>query len=117
QIGNQQYRLLQIDHHEAEKYSPIVTVNYALPGIQSLSFFPNPSPTGVVILQYFAEQNEDLNIQLYDLMGRLIFRAVEPVEMGKNQINLNFSALRNGLYVAQVEVNGEQYFERIIIGK
>ena len=66
--------------------------------------FPNPTSD---ILTVHLDRIGLINIRIYDLSGRLVYRAEEALE--DNRFFIDMSSLRNGLYMLRLEtVNGEE---------
>ncbi len=66
--------------------------------------FPNPTSD---ILTVHLDRIGLVNIRIYDLSGRLVYRAEEALE--DNRFFIDMSSLRNGLYMLRLETaNGEE---------
>jgi len=82
---------------------------------QPIRLFPNPSSTGKVTLDYFAAQEEDMKVSVYDVAGRLVFRQSKLVIAGENHLFYDFSTIGKGLFIVKVsEEKGERFLKMVI---
>jgi hypothetical protein len=81
---------------------------------QAVSCYPNPSQ-GQLTLDITTEKAMDLNIQIYDLTGRVVLSENAQAHIGNNQIRINASQLASGTYVLQAKSQGKQYVSTLII--
>ncbi len=72
--------------------------------------YPNPS-SGHLTLTYDLE--EDGNVQVFDLMGKMIFARNLPV--GSSQTTLELEDLAPGIYLTRVGANGKILFQKKIV--
>ena len=70
-------------------------------------FYPNPSKTGMVNLDYTAQNNNEIVVSIFDLAGRLVTSQIQQVLSGDNHLIFDFSDLNTGIYVAKIgnEIN------------
>lgn len=99
------YRLKQVDLDGNYSYS-----NIALLSIEEgsdISLYPNPfnSSTGVYVN---ALENANVTIEVKDLMGRSIASTTSSVVKGGQYLTIEaLSTVADGMYLVQVELNGE----------
>jgi len=103
--GYNYYRLRQNDFDGNFDYGNIVVVNYRL-NKNELTVYPNPAEN-VVYLEINKEL-ENVNIQLVDSHGKIVYRNDAWVE----EISLN--ALSSGIYILRVESSTFQTQKEII---
>ena len=72
-----------------------------------LKVYPNPTE-GSTFLNFFSEKNEAAQIRVVNLTGKMVFQENVNVSRGKNQINLDFGQLTEGLYIMVIESNSDQ---------
>ncbi|MGK0235598.1 MAG: hypothetical protein ACI9EK_002138, partial [Psychroserpens sp.] len=63
---------------------------------ENISLYPNPFNNSLFLNNTF---NDEVDFKLYDLLGRLVY--AEVIE-NSNQIQLNGIALKDGLYIAEL---------------
>jgi hypothetical protein len=61
------------------------------------SLYPNPS-AGNFTVQYASEINSELIIEMYDVLGKLVFSELEVVVEGENIFRYNQADLQKGSY-------------------
>jgi hypothetical protein len=61
-------------------------------------FYPNPSE-GIFHLDYTSDRTENVEVSILDVSGKLIQKTVEHFAAGKGTLNLDLSALKDGMYI------------------
>lgn len=102
--GNNFYRLMQVDQDRKIDFSKIREVLFTKKGI--VSIYPIPVNGDAFILKYDSHNREDINVNLYDVAGKLISRDRIEVERGLNEIQIGAERLPEGIYLLQV-IQGE----------
>ena len=83
----------------------------------SINAYPNPSK-GLVMLQINAPNNMDLNVQVFDVSGKLTSIPVQKLQVnGSSTQELNFSALAAGNYYIGLSNNEGTLHQTIKIQK
>lgn len=105
--GKNFYRIKQIDIDGKASYSNTIVVNFGKLDNTKFEVFPNPAKDRTNIVSFDAAKN--LNIQIVDLMGKVVYSQQRTkVEVGE-QITLNINNLSNGVYTIKlVGENGSQ---------
>ncbi len=80
----------------------------------SLSIWPNPS-NGEINLSFNAKNNQNVNIELYDLRGRLINKQSFDNTGAVFNRNIQFGELETAIYILSIENAGEIVNKRIVI--
>jgi len=113
--GKSFYRLRLISSDQF-RYSDIRTVTINK-GIRQLIITPNPAKDKAeLIIQSY--ENADASIQVFDAVGKLVYRQINRVQNGSNTIELPFVLkASDGIYFIQVRMNGEMLTEKMIISK
>jgi len=86
--------------------SPLTGFNEYKKNTLSVSIFPNPT-TGAFKIAVEAESFGIADIKVMDLSGRIVYTSAATVNVGKNQIDVNLSNLREGIYLINTTVNGK----------
>ena len=67
-----------------------------------VNIFPNPSSGNFTVQYYLPEQEGDLLVKVYDILGRLVWNeGFEKLE-GLSEIQLNLSSLKKGNYILMI---------------
>lgn len=69
--------------------------------IQNLSLYPNPN-NGTFAVQFFAEQNEPITLEVLDVSGKVIFRSEWTAEVGENQTDVQLDQATKGIYLLRM---------------
>ncbi len=121
--GMNYYRLKSIDLDGSVGFSNIVAVeiltneNAVQEAIRQFVVYPNPVPAGMPVqLQIEASVSGDAHIELYDLGGKRMMAEDKTVSTGMNQNTVSVgSKLTPGVYIFNVELNGEKKSTRLVI--
>ncbi len=102
--GLNYYRLRMVDRDGTFEYSKTVQVGFNDEGVMSI--FPVPVSENSFILQYDSKENAPLNIQIFDLAGKLMFTDQRDLFKGVNDIEIDVAALSTGMYFIKTQKNG-----------
>ena len=79
-----------------------------------IMIYPNPA-NDFTTLSFDAEGTSDVSIQLFDAMGREVKNTIlQNISEGRNEIPLDLSELKSGIYFCRISVDGSTQFIRII---
>jgi hypothetical protein len=70
------------------------------------NIYPNPS-SGRITVDYNSETDGDVNLVVFDLMGRMIQNQMATASEGLNSFNLDYADLQPGIYMLEV-INGSE---------
>jgi len=76
--------------------------------------FPNPTD-GSLSLQFNAEYGAQYTMHMMDMTGKMVYSHSGIADGGLNQINYDFSTLRKGVYMIQLNVDGDSEIVRIVL--
>jgi hypothetical protein len=101
--------------------NPIPTTISKIAQVNDLAIYPNPFSTGVNIQFESDVANSQINIQLYDIVGKVVtYKAVvsdiKDVN-NKKQITINRGELPDGLYFGKIIVGDKTYTTRLVLIK
>ena len=115
-IGNNYYRLKQLDVDGNYKYSNIAMIKFDETSALSIqSVFPNPAVEFTEII-LFSKYSGKCNIVLYDEAGRKINRFAKQLINGNNSININTTCLSKGIYIINMTTdNGLSVSTKLIV--
>jgi hypothetical protein len=77
-----------------------------------MSVFPNPT-TGILKLFYMLPQNEQGDLQIYDVNGRLIKSMKLPAWSTIQTIDL--TSMRSGIYTIVIDSKGERITQKLVL--
>jgi hypothetical protein len=109
--GTVYYRLKQIDFDGAFTYSEVVTIKAGIAKVFQSS--PNPFANELSV-EILSANKTTAQIEVVDLMGKVLVSANKQIEAGNNTIELNTSVLPTGIYFIRSVVNGESHTQRIV---
>ena len=104
--GTSFYRLKQIDFDGQFIYSNVISLDFEREDFEVGQFYPNPSKSGIVNLEYSTQEEGSLTILVFDLTGKLVTERFKVVSVGSNNLIFDFSSLRTGAYIVKI---GEQH--------
>lgn len=104
-------------------YWPIVDAATSidkLPYMNGIKFTlaPNPANTNVRV-QYSVSDNAKVNIEMYDLTGKLLYEVTEQNVASNitNTSEINVSDYPNGTYYISITANGNRMTQKLVIAK
>lgn len=112
--GVSYYRLRQVDKNGLETYSKMRMVALEKT-IEITKVFPNPGD-GNVVVQVNTVHTDEGVVEVYDRMGKVVFREVYPIRKGSNPIALDLTFLSEGMYTLKVSLpNKDAYDSDVLI--
>ncbi len=112
-VGNNFYRLKQVDDNGVVEYSEIKVVNLLDDAYDIISVVPNPTSDITEIIFNCYSKGES-NLKVYDARGNVISDQMVSVVPGGNRAKLDLSSQSNGMYIVVLTTNHKSYTERII---
>jgi len=94
QCGFNYYRLKQMDFDGNFEYSNVISVRYEQE--QKMAIYPNPVSDKLII---DTALNKEVKIRIVATNGQIIYESVKNID---NQLNIDISALNNGMYYLQL---------------
>lgn len=80
------------------------------------ALYPNPS-TDHINIDIMAAQHQLLELEVYDMMGRLRERQYAVIESGGNTLSIPTSNLESGIYVLRVVSDGQVSEQRFVVNR
>ncbi len=81
----------------------------------TVHFFPNPVQQGFMQVTYTTPQTGALNLQIFDVSGKVLLAQKSFVDAGVNTIDLQLPNLPKGMYFLKLEQDGIQLYEKVMI--
>ena len=105
------YRLRQVDIDGTATFSPIRTVVFGAGAAGGAGFSLAPNPASQRVSLYL--QTSALGqVRIFDLAGRMVL--TQTLTANTNVPTLDLSSLPAGLYVVQLEQNGQRFTQRLV---
>ncbi|WP_167612477.1 PKD domain-containing protein [Maribellus sediminis] len=79
----------------------------------NLNLFPNPSK-GLVTLEFDAQVTGDIEVLVTDISGKQILK---KSYLASQRINFNLSEQVSGMYLVNVQVDGQHYMRKLILNR
>lgn len=113
--GISYYRLKQIDFDGQFEYSKVISVNFKGENGEVGQFYPNPSKSGIVNLEYISKTDEEITISVFDVTGKLIVNQIQQISNGDNNLSFDFSELNTGIYIFKIGDERNPTHRKLII--
>jgi hypothetical protein len=105
------YRLKQIDFDGAYEYSKTILIEDK--DLNEGIISPNPFTNNLSI--EVNSLNTGLGkLKIIDAMGKEYYNSMEPITEGLNQIDINTSSFAKGLYIVQLQINGQLVSRKVL---
>lgn len=113
--GTKYYRLQMIAEDGSQEQSHIVALTRSDEDRFSyVSVVPNPSIDGHFDVQFEANSDNDMIIEVYDMVGRSIFNQQTSIVSGINTISVELGDLPAATYILSLSVDGYRVNRRIV---
>jgi hypothetical protein len=115
--GISYYRLKQIDFDGQFEYSKVISVNFKGENGNVGEFYPNPSKSGLVNLDYFTSKEYEITVSVFDMTGKLVVNQIQQVSNRDNNLSFDFSELNTGIYIVKIGDEINTTHQKLIIEK
>jgi hypothetical protein len=105
------YRLKQVDYDGNFSYSDIVAVKLG-EIFNEISVYPNPA-NDIIRFEYESEKGTTVIARLTDLMGKVVYEEIIPVNKGMNSLQLDILNQPEGMYYLNI-IDREIYKGRFV---
>lgn len=99
-IGNNYYRLKQVDRDGSFKYSKVINVYYE-PSGYIVSLYPNPVGD-VISIKMMSPKADHLRFEITDMQGRTIYRENKFAGEGSMEMQINARTLAPQMYFVKI---------------
>ena len=106
------YRLRQLDINGNSSYSKVVAMKFTGPSVFKLEAYPVPLQE-YLTLDLTTTSTGTVQIELYDMAGRLVISRKETASAGASRFQLDVHALATGVYTLRAR-QGDQYITRML---
>ena len=113
--GISYYRLKQIDFDGQFEYSKVISVNFRGDNGEVGEFYPNPSKSGLVNLDYLVQNDDEITVSVFDMTGKLMVNQIQSTARGNNNLRFDFSKLNTGVYIVKIGNERNPTHRKLII--
>ena len=79
-----------------------------------INIYPNPADQEIIVeVELLADTQT--RVQIVDMLGRTWMENTSDVVAGHDRVRLSTTELPNGLYIVQVEANGQKQIQRLVV--
>ncbi len=107
--GNNEQKIIDGANAAQIKYNGIITDSFRYKGKNNLAVFPNPCNVCNFYISNFVK--DKTSFEIYNLNGQLL----DTRQIKAARENFNFSHLPNGIYIIKTNIDGNLYYDKIII--
>lgn len=108
------YRLKQLDFNGQYQYSDIVSAEQIYEG-PTVRFTPNPIEKGNATFEYSASEEGKLEVEVFNLEGKLKRTQSQAVVVGANVLSLDFSEFPSGIYFVKLRQGEYVSYSQIVV--
>jgi hypothetical protein len=114
-LGKNYYRLKQVDFDGQSVFSETIVLEYT--GLLELDLFvfPNPTTSDNINFKLSGTKNGETQIRLFDLNGKIIYKAVFQSEELNKELLINAGDLKQGLYIIEAIQGKGRITQRVIV--
>lgn len=76
--------------------------------------YPNPNQ-GMFTLNYSSAKSQQVSIDIFDMLGNVVFTRTYAVNTGVNPLQMNFQDLKKGVYFVQILGENSKAVEKLVI--
>lgn len=106
------YKLSQTDYNgDSEEFDIISVVRNSG---EEIGLYPNPS-SGDFTLSYYSKSKQDIDIKVFDNLGKPVYNSSSKLNRGSNQIDISLEKVKSGIYFVRTIVDNEQINQKIVI--
>ena len=109
------YRIKQVDFDGKQSYSVVRSINLLVNEQEQMveEVYPNPFNAELNLLLNL-KTAQTIQAQIFDINGKLLLNQSINVSEGKNNITINTSVLKEGIYTIKVLSKEETYSQKLI---
>ncbi len=110
------YKAKQVDFDGTESFTPIVSASIIPQSISVIvsDLIPNPASDHTQLI-VDTDQDMDVNISLFDALGKLVSTQPAKIETGNNRFDINTSQLAVGTYNVILQTQEKRFVKRLLV--
>lgn len=115
-IGNNYYRLKQVDFDGTVSYSNVIVVKNEQEGVFNISVFPNPvSKEGAVVVRTLKDDEYEATVVIMDMTGRAL-TSYQVNGAGTFEQSIDLSTWGEvGIYLVEMRQGSKRVFKRLML--
>jgi len=111
--GIHYYRIRRIDKDGKSEYSDIKSIKVSNSG-GNVQIMPNPVTGSTLVLAVSVQQSTKTMVQVMSVDGKVLLQQKVNLATGNNLVNLDVAYMPSGIYLLQVQLNGEFVTKKFI---
>ncbi len=80
----------------------------------NITLYPNPA-NDFVNVNFVSEVAENASVEIYDLMGKNVYRTTKSLNIGHNLFNISTDLFRQGIYTMKIVAGNKRFVEKLIV--
>lgn len=92
----------------------LVSVEELMENLTTFQLYPNPA-NEIVMLNFDAIENSTMNIELFDITGKLVYTTTLNVLKGNNTPRINIKEINSGTYLFKISSNESSMTRQLMI--
>jgi len=114
--GGSYYRLVQVDFDGKTRYTNVIFVKTNCDNSGDIEQVFYNELSNEIVINFFNNKDEDYNLSLYDISGKLILTESISANAYENQVSVKVSKeLSSSIYLVNIRSNNETYNSKLII--
>lgn len=82
-----------------------------------MNLFPNPSSNDEVYVEFTTENDNQIEISIVDMTGRVVFSKLESLQAGDQFLQLNINELSEGMYFVNIKDGEASRVAKLVVTK
>lgn len=83
---------------DRELLTNTTSINHTIEGVEEFNVFPNPVQD-ITNISFSSDKDDELNIRIFDISGKLLLDNQSNIQRGENQIQLDLNSYAQGQYI------------------
>ena len=111
--GISYYRLNEVDLDANEIFSQVISVELSIANSITVKTFPEIN-NGQINIELTDQNDETVAIEIYDVLGRMVFSEIELLTSGKKELSVDAANFSQGIYLLSVGKGEEKKLVKFV---